>query len=33
VRVGEPIPTAGLKSTDRAELTERLYREIGALLA
>ena len=33
VRVGEPIPTSGLKSTDRAELTERLYREIGALLA
>jgi len=32
VRVGEPIPTSGLKSTDRAELTERLYREIGALL-
>jgi len=33
VRVGEPIPTSGLKSTDRAVLTERLYREIGALLA
>lgn len=33
VRVGEPIPTAaGLKSVDRAALTERLYREIGALL-
>src|SRR5215467_4084996 len=33
VRVGEPIPTSGLKSTDLAELTEHLYREIGALLA
>lgn len=32
VRVGEPIPTACLRSTDRAELTERLYREIEALL-
>ena len=32
VRVGEPIPTSGLKSTNRAELTERLYRQIGALL-
>ena len=32
VRVGEPIPTSGLKSTHRAELTERLYRQIGALL-
>jgi 1-acyl-sn-glycerol-3-phosphate acyltransferase len=32
VRVGEPIPTSSLKSSDRAELTERLYREIGALL-
>ena len=32
-RVGKPIPTSGLKSTDRAELTEHLYREIGALLA
>lgn len=33
VRVGEPIPTAGLKSSDRTELTERLYREIETLLA
>jgi 1-acyl-sn-glycerol-3-phosphate acyltransferase len=33
VRVGEPIPTARLKSADRAQLTERLYHEIGALLA
>jgi len=32
VRVGEPIPTSGLKSTNRAELTERLYRQIGELL-
>lgn len=32
VRVGEPIPTSGLKSTNRAELTERLFRQIGALL-
>jgi 1-acyl-sn-glycerol-3-phosphate acyltransferase len=33
VRVGEPIPTSGLKSADRAQLTERLHREISALLA
>jgi 1-acyl-sn-glycerol-3-phosphate acyltransferase len=33
VRVGEPIPTAGLRSSDRAELTERLYHDIEALLA
>jgi 1-acyl-sn-glycerol-3-phosphate acyltransferase len=33
VRVGEPIPTSGLKSTNRAELTERLYRQIGGLLS
>ena len=33
LRVGKPIPTAGRRSSDRAELTERLYREIGALLA
>jgi 1-acyl-sn-glycerol-3-phosphate acyltransferase len=33
VRVGQPLPTSGLKSNDRAELTEHLYREIGALLA
>ena len=33
VRVGEPIPTSGLKSANRAELTERLYREISVLLA
>ena len=32
VRVGEPIPTACLRSSDRAELTERLYREIETLL-
>jgi 1-acyl-sn-glycerol-3-phosphate acyltransferase len=32
VRVGEPIPTSGLKSSDRAQLTERLHREISALL-
>jgi 1-acyl-sn-glycerol-3-phosphate acyltransferase len=33
VRVGEPIPTSGLKSTNRAELTERLHRQIGGLLS
>jgi 1-acyl-sn-glycerol-3-phosphate acyltransferase len=32
VRVGEPIPTADLKSSDRAHLTERLHDEIRALL-
>jgi 1-acyl-sn-glycerol-3-phosphate acyltransferase len=32
VRVGQPIPVSGIKSTDRSELTERLYREIHLLL-
>jgi 1-acyl-sn-glycerol-3-phosphate acyltransferase len=33
LRVGEPIPTAHLKSSDRAQLTERLHDEVRALLA
>ena len=33
VRVGEPIPTAGMKSGDREELTRRLHVEIQKLLA
>ena len=33
LRVGAPIPTAGLKVSDREELTRRLYREISGLLA
>jgi len=33
VRVGDPIPTAGLKLSDRMDLTERLYAEISAMLA
>ena len=33
VRVGEPIPTAGLKSADREELTRKLHGEIQKLLA
>jgi len=32
VRVGRPIPTAGLKMADRIALTERLYHEIHTLL-
>ena len=32
VRIGEPIPTAGMKVSDRLELTERLYREIAQLV-
>jgi 1-acyl-sn-glycerol-3-phosphate acyltransferase len=32
VRIGTPIPTCGLKSADRGELTERLYREIRELV-
>ena len=32
VRVGEPIPTAGMKSGDREELTRRLHGEIQKLL-
>jgi len=33
VRVGDPIPTAGLKLSDRMNLTERLYAGISAMLA
>lgn len=33
LRVGEPIPTADLKLSDRQQLTERLYDEVRALLA
>jgi len=33
VRVGDPIPTANLKSSDRARLTERLHDEVRALLS
>lgn len=32
LRIGEPIPTAGMKLSDREELTRRLYEEIAALL-
>ena len=33
VRIGQPIPTAGLKPSDREALTRRLYEEVKALLA
>jgi 1-acyl-sn-glycerol-3-phosphate acyltransferase len=33
LRVGDPIPTAGLKLADRERLNERLYREVEELLA
>lgn len=33
LRVGEPIPTSGLKITERDELTQRLQAEIRGLLA
>jgi 1-acyl-sn-glycerol-3-phosphate acyltransferase len=33
LRVGDPIPTAGLKLADRERLNERLYREVAELLA
>jgi 1-acyl-sn-glycerol-3-phosphate acyltransferase len=33
VRIGVPVPTAGMKIAERLELTERLYREVGQLLA
>jgi 1-acyl-sn-glycerol-3-phosphate acyltransferase len=29
VRIGDPIPTHGLKPADRTELTQRLYREVA----
>jgi 1-acyl-sn-glycerol-3-phosphate acyltransferase len=32
VRVGTPIPTAGLKLDARGELTARLYREVSAMM-
>jgi 1-acyl-sn-glycerol-3-phosphate acyltransferase len=32
VRVGQPIPTAGMTIGSRLELTERLYREVARLL-
>ncbi len=32
VRIGEPIPTAGLQLSARLDLTNRLYREIAQLL-
>ena len=32
VRVGDPIPTAGLKVSDRLDLTKRMYDEISRLL-
>ena len=32
LRVGDPIPTAGMASSDRLELTARLYREVSQLL-
>jgi 1-acyl-sn-glycerol-3-phosphate acyltransferase len=33
VRVGDPIPTAGMTIKDRDQLTEPLHREVAALLA
>jgi 1-acyl-sn-glycerol-3-phosphate acyltransferase len=33
VRVGDPIPTAGMHLSDRMALTERLYREIAEMLS
>jgi len=32
IRIGEPIPTTGMRHSDRVELTERLYREIAEML-
>ena len=32
IRIGDPIPTAGMHVSDRLELTQRLYREIQQLL-
>jgi 1-acyl-sn-glycerol-3-phosphate acyltransferase len=32
LRVGDPIPTIGMASSDRLELTGRLYREVSRLL-
>jgi 1-acyl-sn-glycerol-3-phosphate acyltransferase len=33
LRIGDPIPTAGMNLSARTALTERLYREISQLLA
>ena len=32
LHVGEPIPTVGMDVSDRAELTQRLYREVSQLV-
>jgi 1-acyl-sn-glycerol-3-phosphate acyltransferase len=32
LRIGTPIPTAGMKVSDREELTRHLYEQISALL-
>jgi 1-acyl-sn-glycerol-3-phosphate acyltransferase len=32
LRIGDPIPTAGMKPSDRGELTRRLYVEVAGLL-
>lgn len=32
LRIGDPIPTAGMKLSDRGALTQRLYEEISELL-
>jgi 1-acyl-sn-glycerol-3-phosphate acyltransferase len=32
LRVGDPIPTKGMSSSDRLELTQRLHREVSQLL-
>jgi 1-acyl-sn-glycerol-3-phosphate acyltransferase len=33
LRIGDPIPTSGLKLSDREELNERLYAEVARMLA
>jgi hypothetical protein len=32
LRIGQPIPTSGMKLSDREELTRRLYEEVAGLL-
>lgn len=32
LRIGEPIPTTGMKASDRDELTRRLYEDVSRLL-
>jgi 1-acyl-sn-glycerol-3-phosphate acyltransferase len=32
LRIGEPIPTAGMRLADRAELTQRIYGEVKRML-